>query len=116
MKKGKDKKNKSLESKSSPPSPGEKRFGNSPKRSRTELSKPTSGNEMNNSNALSTLEYSNLDMVANQVTIESSPSPLQAVVNNRLEFINSQKGNRYSPSNGPPFLVHIESMDGNSYN
>jgi len=30
-----------------------------------------------------------------------------------LGFINSQKNNRYSPSNCPPFLVHIESVDGN---
>jgi len=32
---------------------------------------------------------------------------------NRLEYINSQKNNRYSSSNCPPYLMHVESTDGN---
>jgi len=61
------------------------------------------------------MECSNVDIVANQVTIENSPSPSSIYKrnNNRLEFINSQKNNRYTASNHPPLLVHIESMDGN---
>jgi len=64
------------------------------------------------------VEASNIDNIANQVTIESplSLSAQSKKNNNRLEFINSQRKNRYPPSNCPPFLVHIESTDGNIRN
>jgi len=47
--------------------------------------------------------------------IKSSQSPkvVYGRNENRLDFINSQKINRYSSSNHSPFLVHIESLDGN---
>jgi len=56
-----------------------------------------------------------MDNVANQVTIESPFSPPEQArrVNDRWEFVNSQKKNKYSASNCPPFLVHVESKDGN---
>jgi len=115
MKKGKDKKNRSFDSKSNPPSPGERRSGNSPKRSRTDANFSMHGGENNLDESSSIMECANVDMVASQVTIGSSspPSSIFTRNNNRMEFINSQKNNRYSASNHPPFLVHIESTDGN---
>jgi len=115
MKKSRDKKNRSFESKSSPSSPSERKTGNSPKRSRTEASHSTLVIENSITENSPIMECSNMDIVANQVTIESSLSPSSVYKrnNNRLEFIKSQKNNRYLASNHPPYLVHIESIDGN---
>jgi len=113
MKKGKDKKNKSFDSKSSPSSPNEKRNGNSPKRNRTEGNYSLTAADKNTNENLSSMDCSILDNVASQVTIVNtlSPSSLDRGNNSRLEFINSQRKNRYTSSNHPPFLVHVESTE-----
>jgi len=58
------------------------------------------------------MDCSILDNVASQVTIVNSPSPsfLESGNNSRLDFINSEKKNRYTSSNHPPFLVYVESV------
>jgi len=55
-----------------------------------------------------------MDNVVNQVIIEHEmdSAPPISEPNNRLDFINSQKSNKYS-SNCPPYLVHVESLKGN---
>jgi len=61
------------------------------------------------------MDCSILEKVASQITIGNShfsPS-LDKGNNSRLDFIKSQKKNRYTSSNYPPFLVHVDSMDGN---
>jgi len=107
----KNKKNRSFESNPDPLSPGDKRIGNSPKRTKTEkkcidpISDPIrSSNEM---------EVTNLENVASQITIEGSFSPTlpNKGASNRLDFINVQKKNTYSSSNHLPYLVHIEIID-----
>jgi len=115
MKKGKEKKNRSFESKSNPSSPNDKRIGNSPKRSRTEDKHPPVGGDVIDNDGLPGMEFSMLENVASQVTImdTSSSSPTDGRKNSRWEFIKSQKKNKYSSSNHPPFLVHVESTDGN---
>jgi len=56
-----------------------------------------------------------MDNVVSQITIEpeiySTPPVIET--NNRLDFINSQKFNKYIVSNCPPYLVHVESLEGN---
>jgi len=61
------------------------------------------------------MDYTVVENVANQVTIIESQDlgTTSGLTNNRLSFINAQKKNRYSSSNHPPFIVHIESLDGN---
>jgi len=115
MKKGKDKKNRSLDTSSSPSSPNEKRNGNSPKRSRFEGNRSMSQIDKSPREDSSYMDCSILENVASQITIANTPSPVYGDIgkNNRLEFIKSQKKNRYTPSNHPPFLVHVESTDGN---
>jgi len=112
MKKGKDKKNRSFESKSVSSSPGERKSGSSPKRCRTEASC-----SMDNDNLIdnSTMDFASADNVVSHITIESASSPIDGSsgADRRLNFINSQRNNRYSASNSKPFLVHIESADSN---
>jgi len=90
-KKGNEKKNRSYGS--NPLSPGEKRVGNSPKRSRTEIIHTDVINDSTKDNNSSAMKISNIDNIASQITIESplSPASSNRRVNNRLEFINSQK-------------------------
>jgi len=56
----------------------------------------------------------NVDNIANQIIIQSTTIslPSNEEPENRLDFINSQKNNRYFFSNSPPYL-HVESLDGN---
>jgi len=104
MKKGKDKKNRSFDSKTSPASPSEKRNGNSPKRSRIENNRFLSVADKNINEDLSNMDCSILENVASQVTIANtlSPTSLDRGINNRMEFINSQRKNSYIFSNHPP--------------
>jgi len=113
MKRGKDKKNRSFDSKSSSSSPNGKRTGNSPKRCRTEGNHPSTVVDNTINDNLPSMDCSILDNVASQVTIVNtlSSSSLDRGNNSRLEFINSQKKNRYTSSNHPPFLVHVESTE-----
>jgi len=57
----------------------------------------------------------NADNVINQITIELEVSslPSNSESSNRLSYINSQRSNKYSSSNYPPYLVYVESLDGN---
>jgi len=54
-----------------------------------------------------------VDNIAIQVTIESSSaSSLQeSLSRDKLEFIKTQKENRYLPKNCPSYLVHLEIDD-----
>jgi len=115
MKKGKEKKNRAIDSKSSPPSPSEKRNGNSPKRSRMESNRPPTVEDDSINEGLSNMDCTIVENVASQVTVSNtfSPSSVDRGINNRIEFINAQRDNRYTSSNHPPYLVHVESMDGN---
>jgi len=56
-----------------------------------------------------------IDNIANQITIETiSPiSSLSEGSYNGLKFIKSQRKNKYSSLNCPPYLIHVGSMDGN---
>jgi len=114
-KKESDKKNRSFESNSDPLPSGEKRIRNSPKRSRTEKKLTELINDSIRDKSSNEMEITNLENVASQITIEGSFSPAlpNKGVNNRLEFINSQKNTRYSSSNYPLYLVHIETIDDN---
>jgi len=49
--------------------------------------------------------------VQNQVTIDADGSYSAINHFSRLDFINSQTNNRYTPSNLPPYVVHIESKE-----
>jgi len=107
------KKNHSNEPSTDPSSPTEK-VSNSLKRSRIELKTSSLSNSGKNSNDLER-EGLCINDVANQVVIETLtliPS-LSEKSHNRLEFINSQKINRYSSSNCPSYLIHTESIDSN---
>jgi len=69
MKKGKDKKNRSFDTRLSPSSPSEKRNGNSPKRSRVEGNRSTSVADNSTNEDISNMDCSILENVASQVTI-----------------------------------------------
>jgi len=76
MKKGNDKKNKknrSFESNSDPLFPGDKKLGNSPKRSKKDNRADSSVNVLTNEKSPNKMEMINLDEVAGQVTVVNSP-------------------------------------------
>jgi len=91
-----------------------KLLGNSSKRSNVEFK------SMEAENAMSVKENpdiknSNIDNIANQIVIETTTpsSLLNETPYNRLDYIKFQRNNRYSSSNCPPYLVHVESLDCN---
>jgi len=91
--------------------------GNSPKRSKREAI----GRELKESRAQEEAMLPSevvMEDVINQVTIEleMDSAPLVNEPNNRLDLIKSQKSNKYSSSNCPPYLVHVESFEGNISN
>jgi len=98
MKKGKERKNRSFESRSNPSFPNGKKSGNSPKRCRTDSIQNNDNNENTMINKTTNSEVSDIDNVASQVTIESHPSPSSPYKrnNDRLDFINAQRDNRYA--------------------
>jgi len=58
------------------------------------------------------VEGLNIENVANQIIIETSASAFSPNLEpqNRIDFINGQKSNKYS-SKSCPFLVHVESIN-----
>jgi len=60
-------------------------------------------------------EVVSVDYISNQITIEANTSSPTSNIEKRgrLEYIDSQRGNRYSSSICPLYLVHVESLDGN---
>jgi len=56
-----------------------------------------------------------IDNVAHQITIKTTNlmSSLDMKSQNIVDYINSQKNNRYSSINCSPFLVHVKSLDVN---
>jgi len=118
MKKGNDKKNKKnrlFELNPSLSSPGDHNGGNSPKRSRKGYDPLVASDVSAGDNNPDKMEFTVVENVASQVTVAESPElgASSGLTSNRLSFINAQKKNRYSSSNHPPFIVHIESLDGN---
>jgi len=111
---GKNKKNRSIDSNSDPSPPGDIKLGNSPKRSRKDNRTATSVNVSTAEISPNRMDIMNLEEVASQVIVVNSPPSegVNSITNNRLVFINSQRQNRYSSSNHPPYLVHIETIDG----
>jgi len=96
MKKGNDKKNKknrSFESNLDPLSPGDKKLGNSPKRSKKENKINNLANVLTNEKSSNKIEIVSSEEVTSQVTVENSPLPEGAnrKANNRLDFINAKK-------------------------
>jgi len=67
-------------------------------------------NISNNGTNLISSDGNSLHFVQNQVTIEAEGSHPGINQFSRLEFISSQI-NRYSASNLPPYVVHIESKE-----
>jgi len=88
-------------------------IGNFPKRSKREAFRDNKENRTQ----VETMHPSDVIMedVINQVTIdpEIDSASVAYELKNRLDFIKSQKLNKYSSSNCPPYLVHVESLEGN---
>jgi len=113
-KKNNGKKNRSIEEGESRSPPKSRVLGNSPKRSKLEFMGRDlmKGMLQEGTNLQNTID---IDNVVNQITIEPESQSTSSVTgtNNRLTFINSQKSNKYIASNCPPYLVHVESLEGN---
>jgi len=56
-----------------------------------------------------------VDFIVNQITIRTNTpsSASNAEKRSKLEYVESQKNNRYSSSKCSPYLVHIKSLDDN---
>jgi len=91
-------------------SPNQDKMSNPCKKSKTDIKNSNEPQSMETSPAIASGEGS-LDLVHNLITVEMDQLPAEVSVYSRLDFIKSQRNNRYSPLNAPPFVVHIESLN-----
>jgi len=104
-KKHSNKKNRSLDEGDGPSSPKEKIIRNSPKRNKMDTPSVIPNKELDQERFIAS-DIVGVEYISNQITIESNiPSPTSNVeTRDRLEYIDSQRSNRYSAAICPPIL------------